>query len=269
MTTPTSDRSTGSDSVTPPDNAPSEAGTPAERLGPIPTIGVPAVPGSAPVASGTRPDPALGARRTWVIAARVILSLAVLFATGYQLWRFNHDIPDYQSWNFVSYFTYQSAVISAVVLLGFALWPVRAATTHRAESVRGAAVVYMVTTGIVYAVLLSGDRTYDVYASQWWVNTLVHQLLPVAMVLDWWITPPGVRLSARRALWWLVYPLAFLAYSLVRGELVDWYPYGFTDPTGDGGWGKVAIYSAGITVGILVMGGLTVVLGNRLRRTAG
>jgi hypothetical protein len=236
-------------------------------LGPVPAPGMAPTPGAASDRPSGHPgtDGPAAASRPLVRVVRALLAVAVLAAVVYQLWRFERDIPGYPAGNFASYFTYQSATLTALTLLAFALRPSRLAASTRAESLRGATVVYMVTTGIVYAVLLSGERTDDVYASQWWVNTLVHQLLPVAVVLDWWVTPPGRRLTFRGALWWLAYPLAFLVYSLVRGPIVDWYPYGFTDPTGEGGWGTVLIYSAGITVGILAMAALVVRTGNRGR----
>ena len=87
------------------------------------------------------------------------------------------------------------------------------------------------------------------------------------IVLD----PPTVHLGRRDALGWLIYPLIWLAYTLVRGAAVSWYPYPFLDPA-HGGYGQVAVTS----VAILVAGALVCLfyawLGNRLggkTRTAG
>jgi hypothetical protein len=196
---------------------------------------------------------------------RVVLAVAVLLAAAYQLWRFERDIPGFRTANFFSYFTYESAILSSVVLLLYGLGRERVSESGWADWVRGGAVVYMATTGIVYQVLLSGLRPDDGTASQWWVNLIVHQLLPVLMVLDWLLDPPRIRMAFRRATWWLVYPLAFVIYSLIRGEYVDWYPYGFIDPTVDGGWTKVVTYSVAIAIAILALGWLTVTIGTRLR----
>ena len=40
---------------------------------------------------------------------------------------------------------------------------------------------------------------------------------------------------------WLIFPIVYVVYSLVRGPIADWYPYPFLDPNLDGGAGKVAI----------------------------
>ena len=48
------------------------------------------------------------------------------------------------------------------------------------------------------------------------------------------------------ALWWLLVPLTFFAYSLIRGAIVDWYPYPFID-VGLHGYGKVSVKAPGRT----------------------
>ena len=53
---------------------------------------------------------------------------------------------------------------------------------------------------------------------------------------------PVRRIGFRTALPWLGVPLVYVAYSLLRGPLVDWYPYPFLDPA-DGGYGRVAVVS--------------------------
>jgi hypothetical protein len=61
----------------------------------------------------------------------------------------------------------------------------------------------------------------------------------------------------------LVYPLAYCAYSLLRGPQVDWYPYPFLDPDEAGGYGAVALYGLRIAVGITVFGVVVVLLSRR------
>ena len=56
----------------------------------------------------------------------------------------------------------------------------------------------------------------------------------------------------RDGLTWLVVPLAYLVYSLVRGAVVDWYPYPFMDP-GEHGYAGVAVTSVVIAVVLAVI----------------
>lgn len=150
--------------------------------------------------------------------------------------------------NFFSFFTIQSNVIALVVLLLSALFGLRGEpTTPSWEMWRGGATAWMATTGIVFLVLLSGLDA-DLQLTEPWVDTVLHQVMPVVMVLDWLLAPTRFRLEFRRALVWATYPVLYCAYSLVRGAFVDWYPYPFLDPGQDGGYWAVAAYSVGIAV---------------------
>jgi hypothetical protein len=88
--------------------------------------------------------------------------------------------------------------------------------------------LYLAITGIVYALLLSD---VDVQLSGRWMNATLHEVLPLFLLVDWIVFPPWPRASYRKALGWLAFPLAFVAYSLIRGPVVDWYPYPFLDVT--------------------------------------
>jgi membrane protease YdiL (CAAX protease family) len=53
---------------------------------------------------------------------------------------------------------------------------------------------------------------------------------------------------------WLAWPLVYLAYSLVRGAVVDWYPYPFLDPDESGGYAGVAGYALAILAAFTAVG---------------
>jgi len=167
--------------------------------------------------------------------------------------------------SFLSYFTIQSNLIAATVLLWLAIRPPAAANVLRADIIRGAAVLYLAITGIVFALLLSGASA-QMPAALLWTNAVLHQLSPILLFLDWLVVPPAPGLTFRRALWWLVYPLAYLVYTLVRGAIIDWYPYPFLTPEVVGGYDGVLAYAAAITIGVLVFMGALFVSGRGMRR---
>jgi hypothetical protein len=161
--------------------------------------------------------------------------------------------------NFLSYFTIQSNVIAAVVFLVGAVAR-RGAHGKGWDLVRGGALLYMTVTYVVFALLLSG---IDVDTRLAWVNTVVHTVFPLAVIVDWLIDPPQHRISFRDSLVWLVYPLAWTAYTLIRGEIAGWYPYPFLDPA-NGGYGSVAWYVVGILVFGIVLCVVIGAVGNAL-----
>ena len=158
--------------------------------------------------------------------------------------------------NFLSYFTIQSNLIAcAVFLIGAARW--RAPSSPTWDLVRGQAVLVMTVTLVVFALLLSGT---DVDTALQWVDLVVHRIMPIAVIIDWLVDPPG-SISFRRSLRWLGYPLVWVAYALVRGALTGWYPYPFLDPA-NGGYATVALYIVAILAfGIALCAVITLVGG--------
>lgn len=144
--------------------------------------------------------------------------------------------------NFFSFFTVEGNAFAVAVLLVSAVAP----RSRRLDLFRGASTLYMLTTIVVFTLLLS-DLDPELLTAVPWDNTVLHYLMPIGVTLDWLLEPPHQRIPFRSALVWLVVPLAYVGYSLVRGEIVGWYPYPFLDPA-DGGWSEVAAVSVGIAV---------------------
>ena len=190
-------------------------------------------------------------KRDWIRGYRVVFALSGIIAMAYQ---FNHsynDNPDFKASNFFSFFTIQGNIISAAVLLAAGLTSLGDRPTRRFDLIRGAAVSYISLVGIVYGVLLTGYEE-TLQTSEPWVNTTLHRIIPLVMVADWLIDRPRTRIEFRQALYWMIYPLAYLAYTLIRGPIVDWWPYPFLNPHHeDQGYGVVAIYCVGIAIGFV------------------
>ena len=159
--------------------------------------------------------------------------------------------------SYFSYFTIDSNLIAATVLLiGAARW--RSVPSVMFDLVRGAAVVYMSVTAIVFTLLLSNT---DVDIAIPWVSTVVHELMPIVIVADWLLDPPVERLTLRQGLLWLSFPLAWIGYTLIRGSLTGLDPYPFLNPE-NGGYGSVGAYIIAILGLMAIICWLTVALGN-------
>jgi hypothetical protein len=160
--------------------------------------------------------------------------------------------------NHFSYFTVLSNVFAALVLLAGAFRPVP-------DGVRGAAMLYMVTTGIVYAVLLRGaDVQTPAYA-----NWVLHVVVPILVIIDWILDPPMAPIAVRTTVSWLGFPLVYLVYTLLRGPVVGWYPYPFLDPRVNG-YGTVALLTVFVAITIGLLAWLLAWMGTRgTRRVAG
>jgi len=136
----------------------------------------------------------------------------------------NIDSETFSTTNYFSYFTILSNVLTVIVFLVGAFGDPQ---SRNWQLFRGATTVYMVITGIIYAVLLAN---VDVMLQDKWINVLLHEILPLAIFLDWLINPPRMRITDGQSMTWLTFPVVYGVYTLVRGPIVDWYPYPFIDP---------------------------------------
>ena len=158
-------------------------------------------------------------------ALRLLMAAAVLAAIITQL----ADTIDLGNSvvNFFSFFTIQSNIIGVVAIVTAALAGAGARGSVWLSQLRGAATLYMGITGMIFSLLLSGA---DVQTPIPWVNSVLHYVFPLFIVIDWPVDRSVRQLSFRQGLIFLVYPVAYGAYALIRGPIVDWYPYPFLDP---------------------------------------
>ena len=198
-------------------------------------------------------------RRRLIATYRWLFGLLTLVALVFQF-SVSSQKPGFNSLNFFGFFTNLGNLFAAVVFLGGAIGP-SAPTSSKLDLLRGAAVLCMALTGVVFTLLLS-DVDILVLPS---VNIVVHYLMPAVVVADWVVDPPQAQLAMRQGLRWLGIPLAFVVYSLVRGRFIHWYPYPFLSPDVVGYRG-VFIYCACMFIGLVVLTWGIVAVGNALRR---
>jgi hypothetical protein len=100
-------------------------------------------------------------------------------------------------------------------------------------------------TGIVHFVLLR--PLLDLEGADWWADKLLHVVVPVVAIAGWLLFGPRPRIDGRDVGRALVWPFAWLAWTLVVGAVTGWYPYPFLD-VGAEGWAHVLGTSVGVTI---------------------
>ena len=200
--------------------------------------------------------------KNFVTIYRIGFSLFSLFTIGYSLYVLS-KAASFNAVNFFSYFTVLSNVIEAAVLLSLGVGVLQAIISKRTiSSVRGASTMYMLLTGIVYALLLAHNPN----AIPGWENTVLHRVMPIVAVIDWMLVPPAISLSYQIVLKWLFFPFLFIGYTMIRGTFVDWYPYPFFNPV-NGGYETVFLYIVVIITGFILCSLLIIFLGNHLQKS--
>ena len=163
--------------------------------------------------------------------------------------------------NTFAFFTIQSNLIVGATSLLLALRPDRSATVFRVFRLIG--VVAIALTGVVYHVALA--RVLDLEGWQQLGNQLVHTVVPILAVVGWLLIGPRGLTSARVAWLSLLFPLLWIAFTLIRGAVWHWYPYPFIDVTMLG-YGKVALNCLWIALLLLGLAGGATVIDARLSR---
>jgi len=152
--------------------------------------------------------------------------------------------------NFFSFFTVQSNMFASLMLLLGAGFLLAGRASRTLDFFRGAATLYMLVTGVVFAILLSGLEGI-IFTAVPWDNIVLHYIIPLVMVIDWLWDNPSETVTFRRALKWLIYPLVYVGYTLLRGLFANWYPYPFLNPA-NGGYEAVALMTVLILAGGVV-----------------
>ncbi|CAM3281612.1 Pr6Pr family membrane protein [Occultella aeris] len=193
-----------------------------------------------------------GGARNW--PSTVVRALVVALVISAEVYLIIVTGDRYNPSNHFSYFTILSNVFAAVLFAVSLVRPIP-------DAVRGAAVTFLLLTGVVAnTLLLNVDVQTPAYA-----NIVLHMVVPILVLVDWLIAPPRTRLTTKHLVAWMLIPIAYLVYSLIRGALVDWYPYPFLDPR-EQGYGMVAVMSVVVAVAFGACAALVIWSGNRLQR---
>ncbi len=139
--------------------------------------------------------------------------------------------------------------------------------------VKGSVTMCIAVTGIVYHFLLDGMMEANAASVSPVLdagNFLVHTVVPVMVVLDYFLFFPKGQYKSLHPIAWLVLPYLYFGFILLRAEISDRlfsgfggttsrYPYPFLD-VDLYGWDKVLLIVLGITVAFLALGYIAYVL---------
>jgi hypothetical protein len=151
-------------------------------------------------------------------------------------------------WRFFSYFTTQANLLVVATSLSLARRPDRDGSVWRVARLN--ALTGITITALVHWFLL---HPLDHFRGLLWASdTLVHIIVPVLVVLGWLRFGPRRRIGLRVVMLGLIWPLAWLLYTLIVGGITGWYPYFFFD-LGETGPGGVALYCVAILILLFVV----------------
>lgn len=197
----------------------------------------------------------LDARGRLIAAAGAAVALAALAGQfDINLARRDGDVLA-ALWGMTRFFTNLTVAFAAAVML----W---AALGGRVRARTGAGLVLSaVVMALVYYLVLAPAWSPEGF--RWWVAQAMHGATPLAVVAWWLACVPKAGLGLRMFPGWAVFPVAYLAMSLLRQGSGERAPYPFLNLAERGASG-VALAAVAITLLYLVLALLLVVVARRL-----
>ena len=153
--------------------------------------------------------------------------------------------------NFFSFFTVLTNTL-VVVVLSYAVVHRDSAAKRffLAPRVSSAIAVSIVLVSLAYNLLLR--HLWQPQGFQFIADELLHDVMPLLFVVYWWRCVPKGVLRFKHIGLWVLYPLVYFAYVLLRGDMLGQYQYPFID-VGTLGYPQVFMNAGGILTGFVLI----------------
>ncbi|PNW09178.1 hypothetical protein C1632_08845 [Microbacterium testaceum] len=187
------------------------------------------------------PGPSRRARAVLRVTVGAVVIAVVLFAYVLRI-----AAGDANPFDFFGYFTNQTSILTALVLIAVGTFGLRDRPVPSALTLAWAiGAACLIVVAVVYNALVPGTGSAPP-----WVSVVLHVVFPVLVVADVATARDRPRLAWRRLWWVFPYPLFWITVVLVRGATDGWVPYGFLLP--ERGLASLLLHVVGILALLLV-----------------
>lgn len=210
------------------------------------------------------------ARRALGVFRLVIAALEVIALIGN--FQYVLGFRFFATANFFSYFTVQSAFAAVITLTIAGVFALVAPRDPAWLGIlRTMVTVYLLVSGIVFALIVAQASTRDYRVDVPWSDTLLHFVVPGLAVIAW-TTDSTIAVNPKvpwsTVGWVLAFPSVWLVYTLLRGNDIGWYPYFFLDRAQVGGVAGVVMYCGLVLVIFVSLTAALVAINHGLWRMA-
>jgi hypothetical protein len=130
--------------------------------------------------------------------------------------------------NYFSFFTILTNILIAVCFTCLALnYRSGIGGFFTRPSVLTASAVHITIVGLIFNIILRPEIHST--GMQAWISDVLHVATPILFIAYWLLYVPKHYYSWKTIALWLIYPIVYLIYVLVRGAYADFYPYPFVD----------------------------------------
>jgi len=132
------------------------------------------------------------------------------------------------AWIYFGFYTVLTNILVALAFTAGATGPRGPVTRFfNRPGVNTAIAMSIVVVSAIYNLMLR--QLWNPQGWQLFADMTLHDVMPPAFLLYWWLAIPKPSLRWSQVLAWQSYPAGYFAYVLVRGAQNGWYPYPFLD----------------------------------------
>jgi hypothetical protein len=128
---------------------------------------------------------------------------------------------------FFSYFTILTNILVAVYFTAIVIQGNRRNRLLSSPGALTAIAGYITIVGLIYQIALR--HLWQPEGQQWLVDELLHTIIPIAVIFFWYFNESSFPIRFQKIGTWLIYPLIYLFFILIRGALSNFYPYPFVN----------------------------------------
>lgn len=162
----------------------------------------------------------------------------------------------------IRFFSFFTILTNSLVAIYFTLSILKKKNIDKPGTLT-AVTVYITIVGIVYQIILR--PIWKPTGLQMIVNELLHSVIPLLVILFWYLYEEKKTLTYKQLPMWLIYPFVYLLYILVRGSISNFYPYPFVD-VANLGFAKVLSNSAILMLVFISIAALFITLGKIFKK---
>jgi hypothetical protein len=176
--------------------------------------------------------------RIWFGATALVVLVGVVIQVPVAMDRAGgfFDTPAKRGLNVFAFFTIQSNLIVGLTSAMLALSVARPTMAFRVLRLIG--VVAITITFVVFHLALR--ELQDLTGQAAVADFLLHTASPLLCVIGWLVFGPRAQTTGRIVALTVTFLVWWGPFTMIRGEIIGWWPYPFIDPT-DSGYPRVAL----------------------------
>lgn len=161
---------------------------------------------------------------------------------------------------YFSYFTILTNLLVAVCFSSLLLKESKAERFFKQPTVITAVTVYILIVGLVYNLILRSQ--WNPQGLQLLADYMLHSITPLSALFYWIIYVPAREVSWKHTPSWMLYPLFYLVYVIIRGSFSNFYPYFFIDVS-KLGYAKTFTNAAYVTAAFFIVALMLIWIGRK------